>query len=106
MTRVRYADRCRSEALAEVRRSVAAGEHQWAVRLTEDLIELEDLVARFPDAGIEIARDGRATLRKMKLRHCPFVVWYTTDEARDEVVLARLFHARQRTPAPRLGRRP
>ena len=77
---------------------VAREDQDGILRLREDLAALETLLASFPDAGRELARSEDATLRKLKLRRCPFVVWYVRRS--DRVTLARIFHARQR-PVPR-----
>lgn len=66
-------------------------------RLREDLAALEALLASFPDAGRELARQEGATLRKLKLRRCPFVGWYVRQK--DRVTLARIYHARQDRPS-------
>lgn len=65
-------------------------------RLEEDLSDLTGLLATFPDAGRELATQEGATLRKLKLRRCPFVVWYVRQK--DRVTLARIHHARQDRP--------
>jgi len=65
-------------------------------RLREDLADLERVLASFPDAGRELAVHEGATLRKLKLRRCPFVVWYVRQK--DGVTLARIYHARQDRP--------
>lgn len=80
-------------------------EHQqadWARRLKDDLDRLEQLLAHFPWSGRELARTGEVSVRKLKLRQTPFIVWYAVDKAADRVVFFRLFHARQRMPEPRL----
>jgi plasmid stabilization system protein ParE len=80
---------------------VERGEREWAARLREDLDEIGELLGRFPEAGRELARDGDASLRKLRLRRCPFVVWYGFDPLAEQATFIRLFHARQRTPKPR-----
>jgi len=64
---------------------------------------VEDLLGQFPEAGVELARDGPMILRRLRLQHAPFYVWYIVDLRRDRgVTFFRLFHARQLTPEPRL----
>lgn len=100
MRALRYANTFRTDFNAQAGYAIDRGEHDQAVRLTEDIVDLERLLTDFPEAGREIDRRGARALRKIKLRRCPFIVWYATDPRK--TVLARLFHARQRTPRPRL----
>lgn len=100
MSAVRYAATFWRDASAAIRYAIEQGEGHWATQLVDDIKELERLLTDFPDAGRELDRIAETSLRKMKLRRCPYFVWYTTDP--HNVVLARLFHARQLTPAPRL----
>lgn len=74
---------------------------EWARRMKDDLAHLEHLLTRFPWSGRELARERDVSVRKLKLRHTPFVVWYAVDAGADRVVFFHLFHARQRTPEPR-----
>jgi hypothetical protein len=42
-------------------------------------------------------------IRRLRLHHAPFYVWYLVDERRGRrVTFFRLFHARQLTPEPRV----
>lgn len=66
-------------------------------RLEEDLFDLTGLLGSFPDAGRELATSKRGSLRKLRLRRCPFVVWYVRQK--DGVTLARIYHARQDRPS-------
>lgn len=80
-------------------------EHQQAeraLRLKDDLDQLARLLAQFPLSGPELARERDISVRRLKLRHTPYVVWYAVDPAVDRVVFFRLFHARQETPEARL----
>lgn len=97
---VRYAETFWNDVAAQIEYALERDEREWTVKLTDDIVELQRLLAEFPDAGVELDRDGAMTLRKLRLRRCPFLVWYTAD--RERVVIARLFHARQATPEPRL----
>lgn len=72
------------------------------LRLDEDLVELEELLIRFPQAGREISREGGESLRRLRIRRAPLLVWYAFEPDRDELTLVRLFHAKQMTPVPRL----
>lgn len=78
---------------AQVNILVGRQDAEGVDRLSADLAALQDLLAAFPDAGRELAAIDRSTLRKLKLRRCPFVVWYLREQ--DRVTLTRLFHARQ-----------
>lgn len=100
MRAIRYAATFWRDANAEIRYAIEHGEERWSRQLAEDIVDVERLLTDFPDAGRELDRIGETTLRKMKLRRCPFLVWYTTDP--QKVVIARLFHVRQLTPEPRL----
>lgn len=85
---------------AQVEHLVRLGDTDGITRLRDDLADLKSLLGTFPDAGRELASANDATLRKLKLRRCPFVVWYVRQA--DRVILARLFHARQAQPTPGL----
>jgi len=78
-------------------------EWSWLQRLWDEVDAAEDLLGRFPEAGVELARDGAMTVRRLRLKRAPFYVWYLVDLRRSRrVTLFRLFHARQLTPEPRL----
>jgi plasmid stabilization system protein ParE len=99
---VAYAATFERELAAQV---VHLAEHGGAAlvdRLKDDLARLRDLLARFPWSGTELTSERDRRLRKLKLRHAPFTVWYIVDPVADRVMLTRLFHGRQRTPGPRL----
>ncbi len=76
----------------------------WIVTLHEDLRDIEGMLARFPESGRELAREGLEALRKLRLRRAPFYVWYSFDASvpNGAVTFLRLFHTRQRTPGSRL----
>lgn len=78
------------------------GEADWADRMREDLDQMKQLLGRFPSAGLELARQKDVSLRKLKLRRCPFVVWYSIDASEGHVTFVRLFHSGQLTPEPRI----
>lgn len=100
--RIRYGSTFGRELDAEVEYLVDRGELQWIRRLRDDLDTIARLLLRFPDVGRELGRQDQTTLRKLKLQRCPFVLWYLSDPASEEVVFFRLFHSRQATPEPRL----
>ena len=100
MRKVIPGTRFAAEVAVQVAALHAAAEWSWVATLEQDLDETSQLLARFPDAGRELARDGERTLRKLRLRRAPFYVWYRTAEGED-TRLVRLFHVRQRTPRPR-----
>jgi hypothetical protein len=71
--------------------------------LWDEIDAAEDLLGQFPDAGVELRQDGAMTVRRLRLKRVPFYVWYLVDVRKGRrVTLFRLFHARQRTPEPRL----
>jgi plasmid stabilization system protein ParE len=65
--------------------------------------ELIELLRRFPESGRELASEGPESLRAIRLRHAPFLVWYRYHADLDEVTLYRMFHVRQDRPPPRLS---
>lgn len=55
-------------------------------------------MGQFPEAGVELARDGAMTVRRLRLKRAPFYVWYLVDLRKGRrVTFFRLFHARQLT---------
>jgi plasmid stabilization system protein ParE len=64
--------------------------------------ELKELLRRYPESGPELAREGAESLRAIRTRRAPFVVWYRYHADLDEVTLYRLFHARQDRPTPQV----
>jgi plasmid stabilization system protein ParE len=85
---------------------VAHGQSEWITALGSGLEDVVRMLSAFPAAGPPIAERGTVQLRKLLFRKGPYVVWYLYDPTHPdgEVWLVRLFHARQRRPAPRLGR--
>lgn len=81
---------------AQVEHLVRLRDADGIIRLRDDLADLKTLLGSFPDAGRDLASTSDATLRKLRLRRCPFVVWYVRQAKR--VILTRLFHARQDRP--------
>lgn len=92
-----------SDVAAQLERLVELDSVDGILGLLGDLSELIALLARYPEAGRELARDRERTLRKLRLRRAPFVAWYRYAPDLDEVSLYRLFHARQNMPPPRLA---
>jgi len=84
----------RSQLLFLVRGDDAEG----IERLEEDLAALDRLLGVFPDAGSELTKIDGTALRKLKLRRCPFIVWYLREK--DQITFTRLFHARQDRATP------
>jgi plasmid stabilization system protein ParE len=69
-------------------------------RFGQELVQLETLLARFPEAGVRVQISG-LEVRKALFSRLPFVVWYQHDRARKEVHVLRLFQAHQdRTVEP------
>jgi plasmid stabilization system protein ParE len=83
---------------------LVAKDGEWAriLGLITELALLRDRLATFPELGRELLADERGTLRRIALAKAPYFVWYRYDPEADIVRFARLFHARQRTPAPGL----
>ncbi len=70
--------------------------------MREDLIGAGELLAAFPYAGPELRSRGTESLRRLKLRHTPFIVWYVVGSSDAVVTFARIFHTRQESPSPRV----
>ena len=69
------------------------GDIEVILRLRDDLAELRSMLRSLPDAGRELVRTDGVSLRKLKLRRCPFIIWYARE--RDRMLLTRIYHARQ-----------
>lgn len=91
------------DAVAQIEPLVEAEEWSRVDRVREDLAELQVKLGHFPELGRGLAGEGQITLRRISVRRLPYLVWYLWDP-RDQgfVQLQRIFHARQRTPKPRL----
>src|SRR5262245_59503373 len=85
---------------------VARGEREWIVTLASGLEDVCRMLSRFPAAGPRLADRGTVQMRKLLFPKGPYVAWYLYDDADPggDVWLVRLFHARQRRPAPRPGK--
>ena len=83
---------------AQLRYLSDRGELEWIATLDEDVLQAEQVLAQFPEAGRALANEGRPAVRRLRLRRAPYVVWYTPAQ-RKRVVLLRLFHVRQKGPA-------
>jgi len=82
-----------------------ADSEEWSRidRLDEDLTRLAERLARFPELGRELAREGNRTMRMIPVGRLPYFVWYRFDPRSGGVIrLSRLFHTHQRTPRPQL----
>ncbi len=80
-------------------------EDEWSRidRLAEDVVQLADRLAWFPELGRELAREGDWTLRRIAVGRLPYLVWYRYDpKPPGTIKMSRLLHAHQRTPKPRL----
>lgn len=102
--RVEYADDFSRDLRAEVDYLRRRREWSWIATLQEDLAELAEMLTVFPASGRELAREGSETLRKLRLRRAPLYAWYTVDPTvpHGPIRFMRLFHVRQKTPAPRM----
>lgn len=96
MLRVRRSAKFARDLDAQVAFLVAGDDLEGIDRLELDLAAVEQLLSTFPDAGRELGATESWSLRKLKLRRCPFVVWYQRESG--QLTLARLFHARQDQP--------
>jgi plasmid stabilization system protein ParE len=101
---VRHGETFSRDVGAIVERLAEQQEWSWVEKLGDDLEHLERIISAFPAAGRSLAARGTRELRKLRLRRCPFVVWYLWEPASPEgpVSLVRMFHVRQWTPAPRI----
>jgi len=79
-----------------------SGEWPRIVGLFEELALLRRRLATFPELGRELRAGERESLRRIALARAPYFIWYRYDRRADVVRFARLFHARQRTPRPKL----
>lgn len=102
MPRVANHPQFETEVVAQIEHLREQGDIDRILGLFGDFSELRQLLARFPEAGRELARSGERSLRTIRLRRAPFVVWYRYAPDLDEVTLYRLFHRRQDRPPPRL----
>lgn len=65
-------------------------------QLRSDLRDARSLLGRFPHIGTIEVRDEDVVLRRLILRHVPYVLWFVSEGGvRVELTLVRLFHARQ-----------
>jgi plasmid stabilization system protein ParE len=80
----------------------ASGEWARIVGFIAEVALLRERLATFPELGRELLADERETLRRIALARAPYFIWYRYDPRADIVRFARLFHARQRTPRPKL----
>lgn len=96
MLRVRRSAKFARDVAAQVGFLVANDDLEGIDRLELDLAAVVQLLVAFPDAGRELGATESRSLRKLKLRRCPFVVWYEREAG--QLTLVRLFHARQHQP--------
>jgi plasmid stabilization system protein ParE len=91
-----------ADYVAQLEWLVSREERDWIVNLETGLEEVIQLLSVFPEAGTVVAERGTVVLRKIIFPKGPYVGWYVydTSEPHGEVWLARLFHARQKRPAP------
>jgi plasmid stabilization system protein ParE len=86
---------------------VDRGEPTWIDVLADGLDRTVRLLSSFPAAGAAVDSRGTLTLRKILFPRGPYLAWYVHDagDVTADLWLVRLFHARQRRPAPALRRR-
>ena len=102
MPRVEFTKAFDEDTHRQVDLLVEDGEWARILGLIAELALLRDRLATFPELGRELLADERETLRRIALAKAPYFIWYRYDPQADTIRFARLFHARQRTPAPRL----
>ena len=102
MARVEFTKPFDGDTRRQVDLLVDHGEWTRIVALIEELLVVHERLAAFPALGRELLAGERETLRRIALARAPYFIWYVHDRETDVVRLARLFHARQRTPKPGL----
>lgn len=82
------------------------GERERIVVLAHGLEEVVEVLSELPGVGVRLDAQGSVVMRKIIFKKGPYVAWYAHDSAdpEGEVWLLRLFHARQKRPAPRARR--
>lgn len=85
----------RDDVRGQIEWLVANDREEWIPLLRTAIVEATELLESFPSAG---TRTAQPSLFKLVLRKVPFVLWYAAKPGSDEVVVLRLFHARQRKP--------
>ena len=70
------------------------------LRFSDELHQLEALLASFPELGVGVEVSA-VHFRKALFSSLPFLIWYRHGPPRDEVQLLRLFHAHQDRPMGR-----
>ncbi len=103
MVRVEQSATFLKDAVTQI--GILADAEEWSriERLREDIAELQARLGMFPEIGREIAHEEKLTLRRVGVGRLPYLVWYFFDPRGNGFVqLHRIFHARQRTPRPKL----
>lgn len=95
----------RTDTRRQVALLVVRGEWGRIEGLAEDLGIVRRRLMTFPELGRELLADEDHTLRQLLLGQVPYIIWYRFDRHANVVRFVRLFHARQRTPKPRLWAR-
>lgn len=102
MARVDVTRPFRDDLSRQIAILVQADEWTRVDALGLELGAISSRLIRFPEIGRELIGDSRHTLRRIALGRSPYFAWYRVDRRSNVVRLVRLFHARQRTPTPRL----
>jgi hypothetical protein len=82
------------------------GDRDWILVLAKGLDDVVRLLSELPGVGSRMDARESVLMRKIIFPKGPYVAWYAydPDDPEGEVWLLRLFHARQRRPAPSLRR--
>jgi plasmid stabilization system protein ParE len=103
LPRVELGEAFLSDARRQFDHLAEAEEWSRIDRLDEDVAQLSERLATFPELGRELLQERAVSLRRIPVGRLPYFAWYRFDPRGQGVVrLSRLFHAHQRTPAPRL----
>ncbi|MBI3183943.1 MAG: type II toxin-antitoxin system RelE/ParE family toxin [Myxococcales bacterium] len=100
--RVRLHPDFEADVRAQIDWLVTHRQARWLDNLDQGLQGVVELLSAFPGAGAVVGRREGRQLRRLLFRKGPYLVWYVVDG--NDVWLLRLFHARQRRPAPNPAR--
>jgi addiction module RelE/StbE family toxin len=90
--RVSFTPRARAD-IEEIADFTAARSPQTAARVRSAIVKTLELLAQFPGAGRRQTVEG---VRKLPISRYPYLVYYTIDDAAEEVVILTIRHASRR----------